>query len=97
MTNFRIILAYNGTAYHAPFRNWESPVRRAWYQEASPEGTALPRPVEERSAADAAEHSNPRQQINVRAFLILAPQGIRTVENIKGGLRAALYEKERRP
>jgi hypothetical protein len=53
--------------------------------------------VEERSAADAAEHSNPRQQINVRAFLILAPQGIRTVENIKGGLRAALYEKERRP
>lgn len=62
-----------------------------------PRRHGAPRPVEERSAADAAEHSNPRQQINVRAFLILAPQGIRTVENIKGGLRAALYEKERRP
>jgi hypothetical protein len=84
-------------SYPPPFRNWESPVRRAWYQEAAPEGTAFPRPVEERSAAAAAEHSSPRQQINVRAFLILAPQGIRTAENIKGGLRAEIHEKERRP
>ena len=85
----RVIIEYNGMWLVSDFEKMQLP--------RPPEGTAFPRPVEERSAAAAAEHSSPRQQINVRAFLILAPQGIRTAENIKGGLRAEIHEKERRP